>query len=222
MCPMCRSNICDEVEPSKTITIRLDDLKDQVEFLNDELDDAALARYASEDEAVAALLRARKERDRMAATFGDNFSRLETLMTTKDERIDTLQLELDELRKGRRQRAVLKDYKLRTRSDTSRRWEDLHRSTSTDDAARQRRILNLVMHDFEQVNHLLENRDEEDDDSDMDTAEDDDSDMDTAEDDWVVWHCEAESVTETIWINGDWHYIDTPTAQDWLVSRVIR
>ena len=143
-------------------------------------------------------------------------------MTTKDERIDTLQLELDELRKGRRQRAVLKDYKLRTRSDTSRRWEDLHRSTSTDDAARQRRILNLVMHDFEQVNHLLENRDEEDDDSDMDTAEDDDSDMDTAEDDWVVWHCEAESVTETIWINGDWHYIDTPTAQDWLVSRVIR
>ena len=148
----------------------------------------------------------------MAATFRDNFSRVVALMTTKDERIDTLQLELDELRKGRRQRAVLKDYKLCTRSDTSRPWEDLHRSTSTDDAARQRRILNLVMHDFEQVNHLLENRDEED----------DNSDMDTAEDDWVVWHCEAESVTETIWINGDWHYIDTPTAQDWLVSRVIR
>ena len=32
---------------------------------------------------------------------------------------------------------------------------------------------------------------------------------------------EEESDTETIWINGDWHYIDTPTAQDWLVSRVI-
>ena len=161
----------------------------------------------------------------MAATFRDNFSRMEALMTKKDELIATLGSELDEFRKGRRQRVVAQcssHYKLRLRSDTSRPWEDLHRSTSTDDAARQRRILNLVMHDFEQVNHLLENRDEEDDDSDMDTAEDDDSDMDTAEDDWVVWHCEAESVTETIWINGDWHYIDTPTAQDWLVSRVIR
>jgi hypothetical protein len=81
-CPLCRSNICDEIEPSKNLTIRLGDLKDQVEFLNDELDDSALARWDS------------------------------------------------------------------------------------------------------------------------------------------AW--EPESDEETIWINGEWHYIDTPTAQDWLVSRVIR
>ena len=102
LCPMCRSNICDEVEPSKTITIRLGDLEDQVEYLNDELDDAEADAKATADEAVAALLRARREKNQTLEAFRVNFSRMETLMTTKDERIDTLQLELDELRKGRR------------------------------------------------------------------------------------------------------------------------
>ena len=201
LCPLCRSNICDEVEPNKNLTIRLSDLEDQVGYLSDYLEDVIADAKASE----ATLHRAATLSERAIETFRSNFSRMETLMTTKDERIATLLLELDELRKGRRQSAVLKDYKPRTRSEVMI------------DAARQRHILNLVMHDFERVTHLLENHD----DSDMDTAEDDDSDMDTTEDDWVVWHCEAESVTETIWINGDWHYIDTPIAQDWLVSRVI-
>ena len=103
---MCHSNICDEVEPSKNLTIRLSDLEDEVDKLNDELDDAEADAKATADEAVAALLRARKERDRMAATFRDNFSRMEALMTKKDELIATLGSELDEFRKGRRQRVV--------------------------------------------------------------------------------------------------------------------
>jgi len=325
---MCRSNVCDEVEPSKTITIRLGDLEDQVEFLNDELDDEALARYASEDEAVAALLRARKERDRMAATFRDNFSRMETLVTTKEEQIDTLQLELDELRKGRRteqfiasrqkqaicrlqeqlvelaylnrccegddsrpQKKVIwggvlasKEAEMETTASIAnlllaprnlaareiqtwwrrhhqreiichlRAWKDYKQRTARSDvmidAARQRRILDLIM-----PGHCYPQQ-QEDDDSDMDTAEDDWESASEAESDaariserlarpaawdsaWepesdaariserlarvAAWDSawEGESDEETIWINGEWHYIDTPTAQDWLVSRVI-
>ena len=304
MCPMCRSNVCDEVEPSKTITIRLGDLEDQVGYLNDELDDAEADRSGSEAEAVAALLRARKERDRMAATFRDNFSRMETLVTTKEEQIDTLQLELDELRKGRRteqfiasrqkqaicrlqeqlvelaylnrccegddsrpQKKVIwggvlasKEAEMETTASIAnlllaprnlaareiqtcwrrhhqreilcrevklRRSKPSKRSDVMIDAARQRRILDLIMPEG-----FFDLR-EEDDDSDMDTAEDDWESASEAESDAArmserlaraaAWDSawEPESDEETIWINGEWYYIDTPTAQDWLVSRVI-
>jgi len=302
---MCRSNISDEVEPSKTFTIRLSDLEDQVEFLNDDLDEAEADRKASEAEAVAALLRARKERDRMAATFRDNFSRMETLVTTKEEQIDTLQLELDELRKGRRteqfiasrqkqaicrlqeqlvelaylnrccegddsrpQKKVIwggvlasKEAEMETTASIAnlllaprnlaareiqtwwrrhhqreilchrRAWKDYKqrtvRSDAMIDAARQRRILDLIM-----PGHCYPQQ-QEDDDSDMDTAEDDWESASEAESDAArmserlaraaAWDSawEPESDEETIWINGEWYYIDTPTAQDWLVSRVI-
>ena len=328
MCPMCRSNVCDEVEPSKTLTIRLGDLEDQVGYLNDELDDAEADRSGSEAEAVAALLRARKERDRMAATFRDNFSRMETLVTTKEEQIDTLQLELDELRKGRRteqfiasrqkqaicrlqeqlvelaylnrccegddsrpQKKVIwggvlasKEAEMETTASIAnlllaprnlaareiqtcwrrrhqrdiichlRAWKDYKQRTARSDvmidAARQRRILDLIM-----PGHCYPQQ-QEDDDSDMDTAEDDWESASEAESDaarmserlaraaawdsaWepesdaariserlarvAAWDSawEGESDEETIWINGEWYYIDTPTAQDWLVSRVI-
>ena len=94
-------------------------------------------------------------------------------------------------------------------------------------AARQRRILDLIMPEG-----FFDLR-EEDDDSDMDTAEDDWESASEAESDAAriserlarpaAWDSawEPESDEETIWINGEWHYIDTPTAQDWLVSRVI-
>ena len=304
---MCRSNVCDEPEPSKTITIRLGDLEDQVEFLNDDLDEAEADRKASEAEAVAALLRARKERDRMAATFRDNFSRMETLVSTKEEQIDTLQLELDELRKGRRteqfiasrqkqaicrlqeqlvelaylnrccegddsrpQKKVIWGGVLASKKaemDTTasianlllaprnlaareiqtwwrrhpqrdilchpRAWKDYKLRTARSDvmidAARQRRILDLILPAHERVF----SSDEWDDDSDMDTAEDDWESAPEAESDAALiserlaraaaWDSawEGEVDTETIWINGEWHYIDTTIAQDWLERGIV-
>ena len=244
---MCRSNICDEVEPSKNLTIRLSDLEDEVDKLSDELDDAEADAKATADEAVAALLRARKERDRMAATFRDNFSRLEKVVTTKEEQIDTLQLELDELRKGRRteqfiasrqkqaicrlqeqlvelaylnrccegddsrpQKKIIwggvlasKEAEMETTASIAnlllaprnlaareiqtwwrrhhqreilchlRAWKDYKQRTARSDAmidaARQRRILDLILPAHERVF----SSDDGDDDSDMDTAEDD-------------------------------------------------
>jgi hypothetical protein len=84
MCPMCRSNICDEVEPSKTITIRLGDLEDEVDELRER------DRHATE----------------AAEMFRVNFMRMEQLrqrqqdrVIAKNEQIAALRLELVELRK---------------------------------------------------------------------------------------------------------------------------
>ena len=84
MCPMCRSNICDEVEPSKTITIRLGDLEDEVDKLSER------DRHATE----------------AAEMYRDSFMRMEQLrqrqqdrVIAKNEQIAALRLELVELRK---------------------------------------------------------------------------------------------------------------------------
>jgi hypothetical protein len=81
---MCRSNICDEVEPSKTITIRLGDLEDEVDELRER------DRHATE----------------AAEMFRVNFMRMEQLrqrqqdrVIAKNEQIAALRLELVELRK---------------------------------------------------------------------------------------------------------------------------
>ena len=64
-CPMCRSNICDEVEPSQNLTIRLSDLEDEVSDLS--------------------------ERDRHATAsaemFRDNFLRMEQLRQRQQDRV---------------------------------------------------------------------------------------------------------------------------------------
>ena len=64
-CPMCRSNICDEVEPSQNLTIRLSDLENEVNDLS--------------------------ERDRHATAsaemFRDNFMRMEQLRQRQQDRV---------------------------------------------------------------------------------------------------------------------------------------
>ena len=185
LCPLCRSNICDEVEPSKNLTIRLSDLEARCESAEDTVE------YLNEDLEAAASMSAA-----VAETFRDNFSRMETLMTTKDERIATLGLKLDTVR-----------------------------SDVMIDAARQRRILDLILPAHERVFSSDDG--------------DDDSDMDTAEDDWES-ASEAESARPSpplpppllllslslsllaIWIEGEWFQrLTGSTAQDFLVSLVI-